>query len=102
MSNRNSNDTPNEATQSHTGRKPDRIAYTVRKTQNGKEYWNRVGASFEHKDGRGSELILDSIPMDGRITLREQRDQRMQDYQDERAKQQPVNNTRTRDHGHER
>ncbi len=102
MSNRNSNDTPNEVTQSHTGRKPDQIAYTVRETSDGKEYWNRIGAMWKHKDGRGSELVLDSIPMDGRITLREQRDQRMQDYQDERSKQQPVNNTRTRDHGYER
>ncbi|MBL8499056.1 MAG: hypothetical protein LZF84_08465 [Nitrosomonas sp.] len=102
MSNRTSNDAPNESTQSHTGRKPDQIAYTVRETSDGKEYWNRIGAMWKHKDGRGSELVLDSIPMDGRITLREQRDQRMQDYQDERAKQQPVNNTRTRDYGRDR
>lgn len=102
MSNRNSNDTTNENAPSHTGRKPDRIAYTVRETQDGKKFFNRIGSSWEHKDGRGSEIVLDSIPMDGRITLREQRDQRMQDYQDERSKQQPVDNTRTRDHGYER
>lgn len=102
MSNRNPNDTPNEATPSHSGRKPDRIAYSVRETHDGKKFYTRIGSSWDHKDGRGSELVLDSIPMNGRITLREQREQRMQDYQEERANQQPVNNTRTRDYGRER
>lgn len=87
---------------SNTGRKPDQIAYTVKDSPDGKGYWNRVGAVWNHKDGRGAELILDSIPMDGRITLREQREQRMQDYQDERNTRQPDNNTRTRNHGRER
>jgi hypothetical protein len=102
MSNRNSSDTPHEDSPSHPGRKPDQIAYSVRGTADGKEYWNRVGAMWMHKDGRGAELVLDSVPIDGRITLREQRDQRMQDYQDERAAQQPANNGRAPDHGRER
>ena len=87
---------------SSTGRKPDQIAYAVRNMPDGKEYWNRVGALWRHKDGRGAELVLDSVPIDGRITLREQREQRMEDYQEERTARQPVNNTRTRDHGWER
>ncbi|GJL72932.1 MAG: hypothetical protein NMNS01_21310 [Nitrosomonas sp.] len=87
---------------SNTGRKPDQIAYTVKESPDGKGYWNRVGALFYHKDGHGAELILDSIPVNGRITLREQRDQRMQDYQDEREARQPVKNTRTRNYGRER
>ena len=102
MSNRNLNEMPDEDSPSHAGRKPDQIAYSVRGTPDGKEYWNRVGAMWMHKDGRGAELILDSVPVDGRITLREQRDQRMQEYQDERAAQQPVNNGRAPDHGRER
>lgn len=92
MSNENSN----------TGRKPDQIAYSVKESPDGKGYWNRIGAVWNHKDGRGAELILDSIPMDGRITLREQREQRMQDYQDERDTRQPVNNGQTRNHGRQR
>jgi hypothetical protein len=86
----------------NTGRKPDQIAYTVKDSPDGKGYWNRVGAVWNHKDGHGAELILDSLPMDGRITLRDQREQRMQDYQDERDTRQPVKNTRTRNHGRER
>jgi hypothetical protein len=102
MSNRNSNDTPNENSPSQAGRKPDQIAYAVRGTPDGKEYWNRVGAMWMHKDGRGAELVLDSVPIDGRITLREQRDQRMQEYQDERAAQPSVDKGRVPDHGPER
>lgn len=86
---------------SPTGRKPDHIAYTVKNTPDGKNYFNRVGAAWKHKDGRGVELVLDSVPIDGRITLRQQREQRMQGYQDERA-QQPVNNGQTPDYGPER
>jgi hypothetical protein len=102
MSNRNSNDMPQEDSPSQAGRRPDQIAYSVRGTPDDREYWNRVGAVWMHKDGRGAELILDSVPIDGRITLREQRDQRMQGYQDERAAQQPVNRGRMPDHGRER
>lgn len=87
---------------SSAGRKPDQIAYTVKDSPDGKGYWNRVGALWNHKDGHGAELILDSIPMDGHITLRDQRDQKMQDYQDEREARQPVNNGQTRNHGRER
>lgn len=83
-------------------RKPDQIAYTVKESPDGNEYWNRIGALWKHRDGQGGELILDSVPVNGRITLREQRDQRMEDYQEERAARQSVNNTRTRDHGRER
>ena len=86
----------------NTGRKPDQIAYSVKDTPDGKGYWNRVGAAWQHKDGQGTEIILDSTPVNGRISLRDQRDERMQDYQDERATQQPVNNGQAPDYGRER
>ncbi len=86
----------------NTGRKPDQIAYTVKESPDGKGYWNRVGAAWDHKDGHGTEIILDSVPINGRISLRDQRDQRMQDYQDERDTRQPVNNAQSRSHGRER
>lgn len=102
MSNRNSNNMPTEGPPAQAGRKPDQIAYTVKESPDGKGYWNRVGAVWNHKDGRGAEIILESTPIDGRITLREQRDQRMQDYQDERTQQQPVNNGQAPDYGPQR
>jgi hypothetical protein len=52
--------------------KPAFIAYQVR---NGKDeqsdgFWNRVGAAFPHADGKGYTVLLDAIPLDGKITLR--------------------------------
>jgi hypothetical protein len=62
------------------GRKPDYIAYQVNQTQDGKGIFNRIGAAWTHKDGQGLQLQLDSLPVDGRITLRELREERMQGY----------------------
>lgn len=70
--------------------KPDYVAYNVQETQDGKGIWNRVGAAWEHKDGRGLDLSLNSFPVNGRVTLRELRDERMQDYSEERKSQKPT------------
>lgn len=66
------------------GRKPDFIAYQVQETQDGKGIWNRVGAAWRHKDGQGVELSLNSFPVNGRVTLRELREERMLNYEQER------------------
>ena len=48
---------------------PDLIAWHV--TQKGKKsYWNKVGASWQHKDGKGLTLQLETVPINGRIVLR--------------------------------
>lgn len=48
---------------------PDLIAWHV--TQKGtKSYWNKVGASWTHKDGKGVTLQLETVPINGRIVLR--------------------------------
>lgn len=53
---------------------PEYIAYTVRDRGNDKDAaWNRVGAAWPHRDGKGYDLQLDATPVDGRVTLREQR-----------------------------
>lgn len=71
------------------GRKPDFIAYNVQDTQDGKGIWNRIGAAWRHKDGHGYELDLHSLPVDGRVTLRELREERMQGTAEERGAQKP-------------
>lgn len=65
-------------------RRPDFVAYNVRESRDGKGHWNRIGAAWRHKDGHGYEINLDSLPVDGRVTLREMREERMQGYEDER------------------
>lgn len=66
------------------GNRPDYIAYSVRDTRDGKGDWNKVGAAWEHRDGQGIDLQLDATPVDGRVTLRELREERMNSYECER------------------
>lgn len=54
----------------NTPKKPSHHAFQVNEGQDGKSYFNRVGAAFEHKDGQGYNIMLDSVPVDGRVTLR--------------------------------
>jgi len=55
--------------------KPMFHAFSVRnyKKHDGAEdaFWTKIGVGFAHKDGRGFDLILDCLPLDGRISLRE-------------------------------
>ena len=53
--------------------KPVYYAYIVKEYTVGRELrsaWNRVGAVFAHKDGEGFDIMLDALPVDGRLTLR--------------------------------
>jgi hypothetical protein len=53
--------------------KPVYIAYAVKEYKVGEEKrstWNRIGAAFVHKDGEGFEVILDALPVNGRVILR--------------------------------
>ena len=54
----------------NTPKKPSFIAYQVNEGQDGKSHFNRVGAAFEHGDGDGHNILLDAVPVNGRITLR--------------------------------
>ncbi len=51
------------------GKSPTHIAYHVRENGN-QSYWTRIGAAWEHKDGKGFSLQIETIPLDGKIALR--------------------------------
>jgi len=51
-------------------KRPSFIAYHVREGEDQKAYFNRIGAAFAHKDGQGHDILLDSTPVDGRVTIR--------------------------------
>jgi hypothetical protein len=54
-----------------TGSKtPSHIAYQVRDREGGKGFFTRIGAAWQHKDGKGFNVQLDCVPLDGRITFR--------------------------------
>lgn len=52
-----------------TSNKPSLIAYHVREVGEN-SYWDRVGVAFGHRDGQGFDLVLDSLPVGGRVVLR--------------------------------
>lgn len=48
-------------------------AFTVRKYKQGKEertHWLAIGQAFGHKDGEGFDIVLQALPVDGRVVLR--------------------------------
>lgn len=56
--------------------KPDLIAYHVRERDGQKGFWTRIGAAWPHRDGKGFNIQLDVVPLDGAVTLRSFDDKR--------------------------
>jgi len=54
----------------HPNTKPSHFAYVVKEGATPKGYWTKIGAAFAHNDGKGFTLMLDALPLDGRLTLR--------------------------------
>lgn len=52
------------------GKSPTHVAYQVRDGKSAKGFWTRIGAAWTHTDGKGFNIQLDCVPLDGRITLR--------------------------------
>lgn len=54
--------------------KPTHLAFTVRDFENAKGEkkgrWLEIGSAWAHKDGKGFDLNLDAVPVDGRVVLR--------------------------------
>jgi hypothetical protein len=75
---------------------PDYIAYSVRNRGEDKDAaWNRVGAAWQHRDGKGYDVQLDATPVDGRVTLREQRREEYREARTEKRSQ-PCDQERSR------
>ena len=49
---------------------PSHAAYVTRGRNGQKANWTRVGAAWPHADGKGFNLQLDAVPLDGRVALR--------------------------------
>jgi hypothetical protein len=50
--------------------KPDFLVYQVIDRDDDKGIWNNIGAAWRHKDGQGLNIILNSVPLDGRLAVR--------------------------------
>lgn len=53
---------------------PDFRAYTVVKREGQDDFWLPIGAAFKHQDGEGFNIVLQALPIDGRIALRAPKD----------------------------
>jgi hypothetical protein len=45
-------------------------AYTVLKREGQDDFWLNIGAAWMHQDGDGYNVILQALPIDGKIVLR--------------------------------
>ncbi len=54
-----------------TATKPAFNAFVVEEREGQDPFWLKIGAAFEHKDGKGYNLVLQAMPFDGRVVLRE-------------------------------
>ncbi len=50
------------------GKKPDLIAYSVRKTEAG-EFWTRIGVAWKHTNTDGFTADLTVFPLNGKIVF---------------------------------
>jgi len=49
---------------------PSHYAYNVRNREGGDSYRIRIGGAWAHADSNGFNIQLETVPLDGRITLR--------------------------------
>ena len=49
---------------------PNYRAYTVIKREGQEDFWLAIGAAFMHQDGEGYNIVLQALPIDGKIVLR--------------------------------
>ena len=57
-------------------KQPTHRAYTLiprGKDKNGddEKFWLNIGSVFAHSDGKGFNIILEALPLDGKLVLRE-------------------------------
>ena len=57
-------------TQTATSKSPSHVVYQVRDREGSKGFFTRIGAAWPHRDGKGFNLQIDAVPLDGRLTLR--------------------------------
>jgi hypothetical protein len=53
-----------------SNQKPSYTAYTVHKREGQDDFWIAIGAAFMHQDGDGYNIVLQALPLDGKIVLR--------------------------------
>ncbi len=63
---------------------PSHRAYVVVKRDGADDFWINVGAAFPHQDGNGFNVVLQALPVDGKIVLRVPQDEPQQQQRSRR------------------
>jgi hypothetical protein len=50
---------------------PTHRVYTVIRREGQDDYWLNIGLAFPHKDSNGFNIVLQALPLDGKIVCRE-------------------------------
>ncbi|MBX3357332.1 MAG: hypothetical protein KF745_02780 [Phycisphaeraceae bacterium] len=69
----NSNTSTTSQAQGASGKAPSHTVYHVRDVGTGeqkKSFWTRIGSAWAHADGKGFNVQVECVPLDGRLTLR--------------------------------
>ena len=72
-----------------TTQQPSHRAFVVLKRDGGDDFWINVGAAFGHADDKGFNVILQALPIDGKIVLRIPQDEPEQNTGRERPRAAP-------------
>ena len=59
--------------------KPAYRAYTVIKRDGKEDFWLNLGVCFPHEDHEGFNLLLQALPLDGKIVLRTYKEEEEED-----------------------
>jgi hypothetical protein len=49
---------------------PTHRVYSVIKRDGQDDFWLSIGAAFAHQDGKGFNVMLQALPIDGKVVLR--------------------------------
>ena len=53
-----------------TMKAPTHIAFHVKNRDGKNAIWTRIGSAWAHRDGEGFNILLETLPTDGKVTLR--------------------------------
>ncbi len=54
-----------------TNNTPSHLVYFIKNTEGGEQYWQRVGAAWEHKDQKGLTQKIDFFGLNVELVIRE-------------------------------
>ena len=72
--------------------KPTHRVYTVIRREGQDDYWLNIGLAFSHKDGKGFNVVLQALPLDGKVVCREISNEEGEDASQPRARQEGTRN----------